>query len=64
MKTIAHCGFARVSTVRVKAPGTCAWCGNPGRFRYGTLPDDRLSGRPDINPRVFCSVGCFRAFAQ
>lgn len=60
--TIHHDGFARVETVRQKATGECAWCGSHAKFRYGTLRDDRLSGRADMQRMVFCGRSCERSF--
>ncbi len=57
--------FARVSLMREKASGECAWCGQPARFAYHWEDDSRTF--PDIGrarERVFCSVGCYRSFSS
>lgn len=58
--TISRDVFARCETVREKASGECAWCGQPARFRYGTHHDDKA--KPSMGKRVFCGRSCERAF--
>jgi len=58
--TISHDPFARCEVIRQKASGTCAWCGQPAKWRYGVNRDDR--GRNEMQSRVFCSISCQRDF--
>lgn len=59
--TISHNPFGRYSIVRRTVKRTeCGWCGQPGRFQYGSERDDRA--RAEIAPLTFCSIGCARAF--
>jgi hypothetical protein len=62
--SISRDPFARCETVRARivAAAECAWCGQPARFRYGTLEDSRLSGRADMQRQVFCSRSCQRDY--
>ena len=58
---IARDPFARATLMRVKAPGECRWCGQPGRWSYrwesdGILPCSASYSGP------FCSIGCYRTF--
>jgi len=61
--TISRDPFARCETVRQKASGECAWCGQPARFRYGTHADG-ITTRPSMGKRVFCGRSCERAFQR
>jgi hypothetical protein len=69
--TLSRDPFARADVVRRSTtPGACcAWCGKAGaRYQYDVDVDGRsraFERRPFsiFEPaRVFCSVGCFRAF--
>jgi hypothetical protein len=58
---VSHNPFGRYAIVRRIVPHTaCSWCGNPGRFQYGSEPDD--SGRANWDRKVFCSIQCARAY--
>jgi len=59
--TISHDAFARFEFVRERIDGKCKNCGQPSKFRYGSVPDDRMSGRVDWVRGGYCSVGGFRA---
>lgn len=59
--TIARDPFVREDTVRRKAQGECAWCGQPAKWQYGNWRDG-LATRPDWQIRVFCSRGCERDY--
>jgi hypothetical protein len=59
--TIARDPFARVDTVREKAEGSCAWCGQPAKFRYGSHADG-IHTRPNFQKAVFCSRSCERSY--
>jgi len=65
--SINHDAFARYEIVReiVRTDATCSWCGSnrQGRlFSYSVLPDDRLSGRADAIPGLFCSWSCCKDY--
>jgi hypothetical protein len=68
---IAHDGMARYELHKVRyntAPHTqtCSWCGGTDKrgnvYTFGTVPDDRLSGRLDRARGKFCSVSCYRTY--
>lgn len=63
--SIARDPCARFDTIRETVPQLdrvpCAWCGQPGRFRYGTHADD-YNARPSWDARTFCSVSCRRVY--
>ena len=63
--TISRDPFARTELVRAvndDALGCeCTECGGVGRFRYGTLHDDR-PGRIEWAEGRFCGVVCFREY--
>lgn len=59
--TLSHDAFARQSTVRQKATGTCAWCGQPAKFRYG-VESDAIGAKANMQRHVFCSRSCERSF--
>jgi hypothetical protein len=60
---IARDPFARWSLMRERWPrgGSCAWCEQPGRFVYW-WEDDSGRQRATFAAKIFCSVGCYRAF--
>ena len=57
---VSHDSFARVELIRERASGSCDWCGQPARWRYGWVPDD--SNRQRWDNHAFCSIGCFRSY--
>jgi len=59
--TIQRHPFARVETVREKASGECANCGQPAKFRYG-MHADGIATRPAMQRWVFCGRACQRSF--
>jgi len=59
--SISRNPFARSNTVRQKASGTCAWCGQPAKFRYGTHADG-ITTRACWQKQVFCGRCCERTF--
>lgn len=64
---ISHDGFARQCVMRTRATdGECGECGSQGRrWAYWVEPDDRPNrslNRAAAMLRVFCSVGCWRAY--
>jgi hypothetical protein len=78
MKVISHDAFARTEIVRTKIDLSstslyaCTTCGNvpcnkSGKhylFKYGIRKDDSLIGYVDWYPRLFCSIGCYRAYTN
>jgi len=66
---IARDSFARASLMRERWPrgGSCGWCGQAGRFVYWWEDDfgrraDDFGRRATFAEKIFCSVGCYRAF--
>ncbi|WP_419663863.1 uncharacterized protein Dvar_40920 [Desulfosarcina variabilis str. Montpellier] len=63
--TISRDPFGRFDTIRQTIlkdeRKSCAWCGRPGRFRYGSL-NDGLTTQPHFDQETFCSIGCRRAY--
>ena len=60
--------FARADFIREAIPmrdrRPCTWCGaRPGRFLYGWHRDG-IYTRPELNPRPFCSVDCYRSYTE
>jgi hypothetical protein len=55
--TIKHDAFGRFETVRTKAEGECAWCGQPAKFAYGTR-NDGVFTKLAMDRKVFCSMPC------
>jgi len=57
--------FARASLMRIRVDASdrqsCAWCGQPARFRY-YWEADSIQPRTPTPSVPFCSVGCYRAY--
>ena len=67
---ISHDPFGRFALVRETVHGSkglcCAWCGQWGNidgrlFRYG-VENDQRPGRIEWQGKLFCGVGCMRAY--
>jgi len=61
-----HDGLARAFYCRIvdKTAKTCDECGQPRKtiYKYGILPEDRLSGIPTWQVKSFCGVSCMRQY--
>lgn len=66
MTQIQRDPFSRATLYRELVPPeerkSCAWCGQPARFRYG-WQEDAINTRTPYMPRQFCSVSCWRAYS-
>lgn len=61
MRYLSREPFGHYSTVsQVDKSGSCAWCGQPAKYRYGVFEDQR--NRPNWQKQAFCSIQCSRSY--
>jgi len=59
--TISRDPFARHDVIRQRVNGTCSFCGNPAKFKYGHCPD-AVWPRNNWAKGEFCGIACARAY--